>query len=72
MLFYLISAYFIKNMIFKIFLSFGVFLILFIFSYNHHLIDEPKYEIASDYEYKQKKIINYLNNNNDSKKLLFH
>ena len=67
-LFYLTSIYFIKNIIFKILLSFSAFLILFIFSYNHHLIDGPKYEIASDYEYTQKKIINYFNKNNDSKK----
>ncbi len=68
LLFYLISTHFIKKIVFKIFLSFSAFLILFIFSYNHYLIDDPKYEIATNYEYTQKKIISHLNKNNDLKK----
>ena len=65
---YLISRSLIKKIIFKIFLSFSTFLILFIFSYNHYLVDDSKYEIKTDYEYTQKKLINYLNKHSELKK----
>ena len=68
LLFYFISITFIKKIIFKFLLSCITFLILLAFSYNHYLVDDPKYEIRTDYQYTQKKFINYLNKNNDLKK----